>query len=112
MATVKRVIYAEDLKEAIEQLTWYSARDGVLYPGATMFTGLFKARHIFAAIENAPTVDVVEVVHGRWIWKDGNCFCSACSKQGEPKNIHQDGTVDEHPYCPNCGATMDDDGNG
>jgi hypothetical protein len=54
--------------------------------------------------------DVVEVVHGRWIWKNGKCFCSACSKLGESKQVYQDGTVDEYPYCPNCGAKMDAEG--
>ena len=63
-------------------------------------------------LDQEPTVDAVEVVHGRWIWKDGKCFCSVCSKQGEPKQAYQDGTVDEYPYCPNCGAKMDGDKHG
>ena len=62
MADKKRLIDANALNEAVENIDWYSVRDGVLYPGATSFTGLFKARFIFAAIENAPTVDAVEVV--------------------------------------------------
>ena len=60
-----------------------------------------------AILNNFPSADVVEVVHGWWIWKDGKCFCSACSKQGEPKCVYQDGAVDEYPYCPECGAKMD-----
>ena len=62
-----------------------------------------------AVLDNAPTTDAVEVVHGRWVWKDGKCFCSACNKQGEPKFVYQDGTVDEYLYCPNCGAKMEGD---
>ena len=59
---------------------------------------------IDAIVENAPTVDAVEVVHGRW---DGNGNCSACGK-----NIYKDIDADmwscyEPPYCPNCGAKMD-----
>ena len=63
---------------------------------------------------DAPTVDAVPVVHGRWIVKeepipwcedDVDMFweCSVC----ECRNF------DESPYCPNCGADMrDGDGNG
>ena len=74
-------------------------------------------------IEHAPTVDAVEVVHGRWLsayeyalklgvtdkekleetkkdkwWK----FCNDCEQP--VKGFHN--------YCPNCGAKMDGDGNG
>ena len=52
-------------------------------------------------IENAPTVDAVPVVHGRWIHKGAwHIECSECNyilaHIGEAKN-----------YCPNCGAKMD-----
>lgn len=59
------------------------------------------------AVEMAEPVDAVEVVHGRWIWKDGECFCSVCSEKGEPKYHYESGEVEEYPYCPNCGAKMD-----
>ena len=60
-------------------------------------------------LTNAPTVDAVEVVHGRWeeqytpngkyvAW-DG-FYCSICGKQSAKSN-----------YCPNCGAKMDGDKN-
>lgn len=42
--------------------------------------------------------DVVPVVHGRWIDRDGKTWCSVCdvsNKQYKP------------PYCPHCGAKMD-----
>ena len=61
-------------------------------------------------IENAPTVDAVEVVHGRWIDdggldEDGNdqYRCSHCGV-GEKHNP----TVSVS-YCWNCGAKMDGD---
>ena len=55
------------------------------------------------AIVDAPTVDAVEVVHGRWVWVDdeecGIYRCSCChGAGGYPTN-----------YCPNCGAKMDGD---
>ena len=66
-----------------------------------------------------PTVDAVEVVHGRWIMDkleignpyDGNSTmiadignCSCCGYRCEMLPIMN--------YCPNCGAKMDGDGNG
>lgn len=53
-------------------------------------------------IEAAPTVDAVEVVHGRWIWRGGCFHCSNCK------------TSNDHTpaYCEGCGAMMDGDGNG
>lgn len=57
-------------------------------------------------IENFPIADVVPVVHGRWISKNGHGYewvfvCSNCDYvDGYPFN--------ERPnYCPNCGAKMD-----
>ena len=61
-------------------------------------------------IENAPTVDAVEVVHGRWSpvtyglgvtvtrW-----MCSNCKKY--------ENSYGRTNYCPNCGAKMEGDGN-
>ena len=50
----------------------------------------------------ANTVDAVEVVHGRWVWRDGCFHCTNCKY------------TEDHitNYCPNCGAKMDGDGNG
>ena len=57
-------------------------------------------------IADAPTVDAVEVVHGRWVVENEEsircpncCFNRASIKM--PLN-----------YCPYCGAKMDGDGNG
>ena len=78
-------------------------------------SGLVAASTIVA---KAPTVDAVEVVHGRWIQDVVEGFspftdspiwidvmqCSVCKEYfdaSHPKN-----------YCPNCGAKMDGDGNG
>lgn len=52
---------------------------------------------------DAPTVDAVEVVHGRWKRVDDDLFrCSACDEWIVMKN-------DWFYYCPNCGAKMDGD---
>ena len=58
-----------------------------------------------AAIERMPTVDAVEVVHGRWNDKQTNSLflwlleCSVCGEA-----FHTPGGFN---YCPNCGAKMD-----
>ena len=56
-------------------------------------------------IENAPTVDAVEVVHGRWLESEGT-VCSVCNK-----HFFTDGPLAvanyRANYCPNCGAKMD-----
>ena len=60
----------------------------------------------------APTVDAVEVVHGRWVmipvdgvaeYRCGNIDCCRLIPFGcNPYELK---------YCPNCGAKMDGDGN-
>ena len=55
-------------------------------------------------IRNAPTVEAVEVVHGRWEpWAIqpngfvGSYRCTACGIAN----------INDSNYCPNCGAKMD-----
>ena len=59
------------------------------------------------AIVDAPTADVVEVVHGRWIDKGEYAVCTEC---GGRSGTQYDG-VEPIPlmtqFCPNCGAKMD-----
>ena len=61
-------------------------------------------------INNAPTVDAVEVVHGRWEPRTdviGFVRCSVC----HDCNIYEDWADGKKwNYCPNCGAKMDGDG--
>lgn len=51
--------------------------------------------------EDLPTVDAVEVVHGRWIDAREYCgdfMCSNCDALYGTNKFN---------YCPNCGARMD-----
>ena len=65
-------------------------------------------------IDNSPTVDAVEVVHGRWEKqepdKHGNRKpkCSVCGEY----HLAWWSDYTHCYYCPNCGAKMDGDGNG
>ena len=94
MANEKRLIDAHDLWSDILMLP----HNG----------DMISSEEVEQAIINAPTVDAVEVVHGRWIdvalrYTEVKEECSVCH-----------GVVRVHGFrfCPNCGAKMDGDGNG
>ncbi len=57
--------------------------------------------------KNAPTVDAVPVVHGRWVTDGmmmdcGEYLMTRCTACGTPFEYGYD-----MPYCPQCGAKMD-----
>ena len=58
---------------------------------------------IKSILKDAPTIDAVPVVHGRWISKTGRAMCSVCSDECWADSVL------EYKYCPNCGARMDGD---
>ena len=58
-------------------------------------------------LSHLPTVDAVEVVHGRWVHDKPWLFGFECDQCG--KWILPDGTNGDMNYCPNCGAKMDGD---
>ena len=79
---------------------------------------VYDANAVLDSIDAQPTVDAVEVVHGRWEWYTDRCEdlflgcdddygwrCSCCETPLE------DCDDPEMPptlnYCPNCGAKMD-----
>ena len=66
---------------------------------------------IYEKYRTLPTIDAVEVVHGRWIVVDDGVLIGKgthfeCSKCGTWESW---GRLSK--YCPNCGAKMDGDGN-
>ena len=66
-------------------------------------------------IDEAPTVDAVEAVHGRWVrrivdWSAPYSWKVECSNCGF--DICGLGDAYLFKYCPNCGAKMDGDWNG
>lgn len=61
--------------------------------------------YAISTIFDQPVADVIEVRHGHWIYFTGihgykQCKCSEC--------LVSYGTIDT-PYCPNCGAKMDEE---
>ena len=61
---------------------------------------------ILEAIDDAPAVDTVEAVHGRWEKSEYNGFvrCDKCKDVYIDESWLTDGKWN---YCPNCGAKMD-----
>lgn len=53
-------------------------------------------------IMNIPAADVAPVVHGEWIHKNGEMYCSVCGSEALMDEVYY-----ESPYCPDCGARMD-----
>ena len=106
MATEKRLIDANALEEKFritkiievfpewEDLSFQTKHKLVQY-----------GKTIKMFVQDAPTVDAVEVVHGRWIeeiekneeFESEMVKCSVC---GQLRFF-------ESNYCPNCGAKMD-----
>lgn len=59
----------------------------------------------YERVERLPAADVVEVVHGRWVYKNtcgpntGMYHCSVCDRVPKSNSMEF--------YCPNCGSRMD-----
>ena len=96
MANEKRLIDANALYEKATN-AWDDTLCDVCYS------------EIINMIDEAPTVEAVEVVHGRWQERRFICMdsevmlgyrCSRCMLTFDA----------ESNFCPNCGAKMDGDG--
>ena len=99
MANERRLIDANALKKMFDER---EADDIELY--GCHIVECFPADDAKEIVDKAPTVDAVEMVHGRWQnWHYDpceDCYVHVCSKCG--------GTNERmKPYCPNCGAKMD-----
>ena len=82
---------------------------------------MISSEEVEQAIKDAPTVDAVEVVHGRWERCGGDIhssgyavYCSVCNKtyfvhyEYSLGGLYGHKELFEKPkYCPSCGAVMD-----
>ena len=67
---------------------------------------MWSGTEIMAMIDDAPTVDAVEVVHGHWYKAPHHPY--RCSNCGEMALLDMYGESHYRSnYCPNCGAKMD-----
>ena len=106
MANEKRLIDANALKDRFKlRIAWLEKDKHDEYTTGIWDGCLYDAK----LIDEAPTVDAVEVVPGRWIDEECEMLgvrmirrkCGECGRyEWQPE-----------PYC-HCGAKMDGDGNG
>ena len=91
MATEKRLIDANALKK----------QKTILWDEALGFCDCVLIENI----DDAPTVDAVEVVHGHWVSDEGDVLfhCSECETQISTSWDYDDL---QWNYCPSCGAEM------
>ena len=80
----------------------YIKREALL-DNIRMDTAPFSVAMVFRHIHNAPATDVEPVRRGEWI-EDDYAFnrCSECGYEFDSPEI-------KTPYCPNCGAKMDNE---
>ena len=57
---------------------------------------------MFDYVEKVPAADVAPVIHGGWIHKNGEIYCSVCDSEALMDEVYY-----ESSYCPDCGAKMD-----
>lgn len=96
MVTEKRLIDANEVLQRNEE-----AFEKANKKPAENFVSVIQYHTVKEMVNSSPTVDAVEVVHGRWE-KHGkhDWRCSVC-KAGVPYSYTG------HKYCHNCGAKMD-----
>ena len=104
MATEKRLIDANALLEELEKFE-------NPMPNKSGYDFLCGVATAITEIEDAPTVDAMEVVHGRWEKARiaGYLKCNYCKDAFIYEEWLESGKWN---YCPNCGAKMDGDGDG
>jgi hypothetical protein len=98
---IKAILEERDKIPRIIDKERYIPNPQPYHDGNFMRGGIRKALRI---IEQAPVVDAVPVVHGRWL-PGVPITCSLC---GKPAAGH--GSTTEFwlsPYCPWCGQPMD-----
>ena len=89
---MKRLIYAEDVKELIDK--WL---DIVGY--CTIGKNLSYYGELLGCIDDAHTIEVAPVVHGEW--KKPAAMYLVCNVCNNRQSIG--GAIN---FCPNCGAKM------
>lgn len=91
---MKRLIYAEDAVKEIDE--WLEVVGDVVIGKHLSYYG-----ELLGCIKDAPTIEVVPVVHGEWESELGLFFpvyrCSECNCAT---------ALGKTNFCPNCGADM------
>ena len=106
MENEKRLIKMCDATAVYNGIVLYMAENAYLND-----TALDVLKMVAGWLNDAPTVDAVEVVHGQWEKASETMPIYRCSICKE-RNLFKNGSNILSNYCPNCGAKMDGDGNG
>ena len=75
---------------------------------------IFDTTDLKAMIGEQPTIEAAPVVHGRWIYHlyapyGGSYVTMCCSRcYWEIPYSEERGSFNRSPFCPNCGAKMDE----
>ena len=89
------------IKEYIEREIAVGAVEYIACRDPRVFSSGAKYGEIIQAIQEAQAADVAPVVHGEWIHKNGEMYCSVCGGEALMDEVYY-----ESPYCPDCGAKM------
>ena len=84
--------------KALEEFDKWIDETGAIPKGTSYY---YECR---ACIEDVPSADVVEVVHGEWHTNDKQRICSNCLF------FYTTNGSTIFNYCPMCGAKMDGEG--
>lgn len=103
---MRRYIDADSLYERLEKRYQEIVENYAEFDAQQYIMGFGEAIN---ALKNEPAADVQEVKHGHWIiryegtYKRAKCYCSICGKSNGIAGRNQ-----MRPYCPWCGARMED----
>ena len=73
-------------------------------------SSIWEAGEVVEFLEDCPTVDAVEVVHGEWSTIEDDYLgltALACSECKQEYWFEEEPPLKIYSYCPNCGAKMD-----
>lgn len=98
---IKAILEERDKIPHIIDHERYISNPQLYRDGDFMRGGIRKALRI---IEQAPAIDAVPVVDGRWLDCENYNDIRQCSECGLIRNIYKQ---EGWKYCPNCGAKMD-----
>lgn len=109
MASEKKYIELEVAKETI--LNYIGEQTVSKYPSSELCrASRMGAEGAMNELDYAPTADVAEVRHGKWVHTDyamhwlGKDECSACTYHTFDRD-----DLSHFNFCPNCGAIMNGD---
>lgn len=109
-----KTCFAQIIVNNSEDKPYYSImywENGEMNIGFSSYNLDYVRRWLNEEFEVKRNVDVVPVVHGKWIrphWKNSDycCDCSECDGEAMHRE-YQWNKKGIYPICPNCGAKMD-----